>query len=266
MAITTAASYIAGTRQVCRVFKQSLTVTPGGSASLWRAAGNPGAGALPTAGNGSVPTSSTVGALRWTNPASGQKTYLSALTLLGGRGQQIVTLYDRLWHNSGFSAAITTAQTISTPPTLTRPDANGATVQLWMEVYTQVGSTPFNVSATYTNQSGTSGRTALATVPGGTVAARAMYQFALEGQDTGVRTVSQITCSANSGGAGNFGLILLRDLADCSLGMDGAGDVVDFWRSGAPEIPDSAALAMRIQIANTGTMGDMIGTVVLVQG
>lgn len=266
MAITSVDGYAAALRQRCRVLKLSQALTPGRSFSLWKLSGNPGAGATPPSGNGEVPTKASPGALVWANPTGGAKTYLDSMAMAAGRGMHIVTLYDRLWHNSGFSGSVTTAQTISTPPTLTRPDALGTGAQLWAEIYSQPGTTAATFTATYTNQSGTGGRTATATCPGGVVAVGTMLPFLLQDGDTGVRTVNQVQLSASTGGAGNFGLVIARDIQDISVGMDGIGDFIDFFQGGGPQVHDSACLALRIQIANTGTMGDLIGSIVLTQG
>lgn len=258
--------YVAATRQRCRVLKISQALTPGRSFSLWKFAGNPGAGANPPSGGGEVPTRTTAGALLFSNPGGAANTYLDTISMAAGRGMHIVSLYDRLWHNSGLVGNTTSPQTISSPPSLTRPDANGAKTQLWMEIYSAPGTTAAVVTASYTNQAGTSGRTATASYPGGAVLANTMFPFALQQGDSGVRSVQDVTLSISTGGTGNFGLVIARDIADFPVGMDGIGDILDFFKGGAPQIYDDACMAFRIQIATTGTMGDLIGAVGLVQG
>lgn len=60
------------------LFKASQTAEGAGTwHSLWRAAGNPGAGSMPPSGNGQVPTRLTAGAITLVNPSGANGLYLA---------------------------------------------------------------------------------------------------------------------------------------------------------------------------------------------
>lgn len=219
----------------------------------------PPMGSTPPTGAGEAPTNSTAGALLFTNPGGASSAYLAVLTTAGGTsspGQ--VMLYDRLVHTSGLSGTVTTAQTVNSAA-ITRPDANGEGVELWLEWYTTTGSTLRTFTASYTNQAGTSGRTAAVTPPEQCTAG-AMWNLPLQAGDTGVRSVQSITLSGTTGTAGNFGVTLLRRLAvnggplaspfqNASGG--GVGDSNDAFGTGLPEIHSGACLALAIYSENS---------------
>lgn len=247
------------------LYKASATTRGSGTwFSHWRIAGNPGAAAIPPTGNGEVPTRETAGAIPFVNPATGNKLYLGRF----GAAMSIVNLlilYDRLWHNSGFDANTTGAQTIATPPTITRPDSLGNDVELWGEVYAATGTTASTFTATYTNQNGVSGRSATYSKPAAALVVGEMFPFSLQSGDTGVRTVSQVQLSAATGTAGNFGLVLLRRVAELYLIVANVGADRDAFALGMPEIYPDACLAMGVQATST-TLGTLLGSIALIEG
>src|SRR5260221_676626 len=113
-------------------------------ASLWTAAGNPGAGAAQGSAAGAVPTSVTAGALPFTNPTSGNS-YLARL-FASSTVPGTLILYDRLVHTSTLSGTVTTAQTVASVA-LTRPDALGTNTELFMEAYTALGATSNTITS-----------------------------------------------------------------------------------------------------------------------
>lgn len=247
------------------LFKASQTAEGAGTwHSLWRAAGNPGAGSTPPSGNGQVPTRLTAGAITLVNPSGANKLYLARFSVAGSTAGTVI-LYDRLWHNSGFSGNITAAQTIATPPTLTRPDANGDDVELWGEVYTAMGATASVFTATYTNQDGIAGRSATYSMPANALSAGQMFPFLLQAGDTGVRTVSQVQLSAATGTAGDFGLVLLRRLAEVPITYVNVLADRDAFALGMPEIFPDACLALQVFCTTTVT-GSVMAAVEFIEG
>lgn len=235
--------------------------------SLFLAAGQPGAGSTPpafTAGSGYVPTSATAGAIPFVNPTGGLLSYLARCqAYLSGVGVPI--LYDRLWHCSGILTNTASAQTITTPGALTRPDANGADVELWGEVYTAPGATGATWTVVYTNQDGTASRVATYTHPANAESVGQMFPFLLQAGDTGVRSVQSLTCSISSGTAGNIGLTLLRRVAEFPIMVANGGLVLDAFDLGLPRIYDDACLCWMLLCSGV-TTGVLGGSVDIVQG
>lgn len=246
MAITTMDALVdaLATAELGRLNKRSVS-TEGATTyhSLWKVAGLPGAGATPASGNGAVPTSATAGAIPFTNPAGGDKKYLLMAAMASSLAQTFI-IYDRLWHNSGFVTNSVANQDIGTPPTLTRPDANGADVELWGEVYAAPGATGATWTVTYVDQDGNTGNSATYTHPANAETVGQMFPFNLAAGDTGVRSVSRFVCSISSGTAGDIGLVLLRRVAEISIPVAGSGRVKDAFQLGMPEIYADACLAV----------------------
>jgi hypothetical protein len=200
--------------------------------SLWMYEGTPAGGAAP--GAVAAPDNTTDGALKQADPGGGRQKWLlgvaaSALTT----GTLIV--YDRLLHISGLSGTNAGAQTVG--GTLTRYTGTASVGnQIWVEVYTAIGATARTITASYTDQGGNSA-TSTATAIGGTGLneAQRIIPLPLASGDTGVRAVADVTLSATTGTAGDFGVSIVRPLAIIPLAMTGVGSVRDFV-SGLPSI------------------------------
>ena len=191
------------------VFWNSITSVASLPYSLWTATGMPGAGSVPATGSGAALSSATTGAIPLPTLSSGQSLYLFniALNVTGGSG---FMLYDKLVATSGLSGTVTTAQTINSTALPRYTDGNG--VELWLEWYSATGATARTASISYTNQDGTSGRTATATIAASTPANR-MVRATLQAGDTGVQSVQSLTILVGTTGtAGNFGISLMRKI------------------------------------------------------
>ena len=193
-----------------RVGAAAATATIAGRMhSLWTYNKSNGAtGAVPT--TVAAPTNATTGALPFTSPGGGRE-----LHILGIEGaltqQEVVIAYDRLLHIGGLSGTSTSAQTVG--GTLTR-NTGGEGNQIWVEIYTQIGSTATTITASYTNQAGTSGRTTQAVAIGGTNNREVtrVIPLTLQAGDTGVQAVASVTLAATTGTAGDFGVTIARPL------------------------------------------------------
>lgn len=231
--------------------------------SLWKVAGNPSAASTPPTGNGEIPTKSTTGAVPFLNASVGNKLHLGKASVSAGSVGTLV-IYDRLWHNSGFSGASTSAQTIASPPTLTRPDALGAGVEIWGEVYTAMGATASTFTATYTNQDGTAGQQATYVMPANALTVGQIFPFAFATGDTGARTISQVQLSASTGTAGDFGLVLLRRLAEIPVKIAGGGELLDAFQLALENIDNDACLTF-MWFANATTVNPIQASINLVE-
>jgi hypothetical protein len=228
--------------------------------SCWKLAGAPAAGANPpvfTAGSGYIPTRATAGALGQANPSANlyiaQASLLSALsgTLAPPAGTLIIA--DRLWACSGFSGTTTTVQTVTTPGSLTagRDPNTGDDVEMWIEFYTAIGASASNLLITYVDQGGTAGNTVTYAHPANAPTANQMVPILdLAAGDTGVQQLTSVDWSATTGTAGDFGITLLRRLAEIPIAA-GAVTNLNFADLGLPEVLDDACLFFIWQHAST---------------
>jgi hypothetical protein len=238
-----------------RIASASKTVGYGVAQTRWQShwllSGFPGNGVAPSSGvAGDVPTKDTAGRVfPFDNPAGGVFTYLTNLDAVATiQGQ--VALYDRLWHNSGLSPTLLTAQTVNSVA-LTRPDALGKWAELWFEVYATMGAGSSNPTVSYTDQDGNAGQSvpssglfnfAASAAPGST------FTFALASGDTGVRSVQTYT-NTGSLTSGTFGLVIRRRIVGVYLFVGGnVGEADDALTLGMPRIDNDACL----EIMSTG--------------
>lgn len=248
--------------------KASATTEGAGTwQSLWKTAGYPPAGSNPpayTAGSGYVPTKATVGALPWVGPDVGESTYLGLVTATFATAGALI-LYDRLWACSGFSTTVTTAQNVTTPGTVDRPNTTGEGVEIWGEIYTAPGATGATWTVSYTNSAGTSGRSATYTHPANAETVGQLVRFTLQAGDTGVQSVQSLTCSVSSGTAGDVGITLLRRLAILPGPIINVGVAADFFALGGADVYDDSCIALMVQCTTTNS-GQILGHVAVIQG
>lgn len=191
--------------------RNALTTVAGRLYSGWLASGSTlGAGSTPS--TAVVPTRTDAGAI-------GQADAITDLRL--GQTQMNRTaaglwiLCDRLSHQGGLSGTDTAAQTTNLPTAALTRYTTGEGVLAALEIYTAVGSTGTTVSVSYTNQSGSTGRTSPLTTFGGTGfnAASRFIVLPLQQGDSGVRAVASVDLVASTATAGNFGVTLFKPLA-----------------------------------------------------
>lgn len=219
--------------------------------SLWKAAGLPGAGSNPplfSAGSGYIPTRLTAGSYPFPNPVTGN-TYLARLSLYGPTAGTYI-LYDRVWACSGFSTASTSLQSITTPGDVGRHTVFQG-IEIFGEVYTAPGATGATWTALYTNQAGTSGRSAIYAHPANAESVGQMVPFTLQAGDTGVQSVQSLQCSVSSGTAGDIGLTLVRRLGE--NGIFTQAMPLDALGVGMPRVLDDACLAAMVLCSTTST-------------
>lgn len=156
------------------------------------APGTPGVNGRNTDGT----NSSDAGCFNVGNASSGAW-YLRDLNISGSQTGQFL-LHDVLWVNSGLVVTTTTAQSI-TQPTLPARDLAGSTNGLGVFAGVLVTSATTNAGAitnmtmSYTNSDGTSGRTAtIASFPA-TAAQGTFVSFLLQAGDKGIRSIQSVT-------------------------------------------------------------------------
>jgi hypothetical protein len=220
----------------------------GQATSLWRYNKTNGAnGAIPT--SVAAPDRTTLGAMRQVNAASGKQLWLLGMEAMCTNAGGVV-LYDRLLHIGGLSGIVTTAQAVG--GALTR-NVGGDGNQIWIEIYTAIGTTATTITASYTNQAGAA-KTTLPVVFGGTNNREEsrVIRLPLADGDTGVQGVTSVTVLATTGTAGNFGVVVARQIGRGYIEGPGCAMFRDFITSGSiPLIPDDACLALVWQAAAT---------------
>lgn len=229
--------------------------------SLWTYAGTPGVGGA-NPGAVAVCTSATSGAAPLTNPGGGRQLWMVSLAAsLTGAGSLLC--YDRLLQIGGLSGTVTTAQSVQSGSgvILTRY-TTGVGNQIGVEIYnTAIGTTLTTITASYTNQAGTAGRTTVAVSIGSTNfrEAQRIIWLPLQDGDTGVRSVETVTLAATTGTAGNFGVFIAHPIKSISLGFDGAGREDFLTGTPAPEeVLSNACLAFAYQAASTNAINGVI--------
>lgn len=207
-------------------------------------AGNmPVAGAQPS--TAAATTSASTGAVPFTNGGANRLTLNSAF--IGGN-PGVFILCDRLSHQGGLSGTVTTAQTTNLPTAALTRYTDGVGVMMGLTQYVTIGATGASVQASYTNSSGTSGRTTPLCTFGGSGFREAgrLILLPLASGDVGVRAVASVTVSATTGTAGNFGVTLFKPLAMFNVAFPLPNDTSDIttrnFYGGLPEIPDNACL------------------------
>lgn len=228
--------------------------------SLWKAAGLPSAGLNPPVGAGHIPDSNTVGAIPLSTFTVVQRKL--SRVMIAGATQGALMLYDRVAASSGLNSTLITAQTVSTP-VLTR-SVGGVGLELWLEVYTATGATAANVTVSYTNSSGVAGRSSTSAFPVSPVAGQ-MVQMLLQSGDAGVQSVQNVTLSASTGTAGDFGITLAKRLCEIPMVLLNAGQVFDYAALGLPVLESGACLAGLVLCSGTGT-GQIIGSLSYSEG
>jgi len=248
-------------------FKPSQTSEGAGTwHSLWQAAGAPPAGAIPTSyasGTLYIANDETLGAFKFTNPQAPALTNLLQIVCSGSTIEKLV-VYDRLWACSGLTTAASGTLTVVTPGALDRPDAVGAGVEAWGEVYVAPGATTATWTLNYLDQDGNAGVSNYVH-PANAESIGQMFPWLRASGDTGIQSVASVYFSASSGTAGNIGITLLRRIAEFPIQIANVGDILDAFFLGMPRVYDDACLAFMVMCSATNT-GNIQGSFLLGQG
>jgi hypothetical protein len=121
---------------------------------------------------------------------------------------------------------VATTQTTNLPTAALTRYTSGVGVFACLEITTAVGTTATTATVSYTNSSGTAGRTSPAITFGGTNDRQVnqVQMIPFQVGDVGVRSVESVTLAATTGTAGAFGVTLFRPVAvipGFDLGDDG---------------------------------------------
>jgi hypothetical protein len=240
--------------QRARFSKNTLTTVAGRAFSSWlQGAGFPPVGVAPT--TAAVPTAATAGSLKGGNGdnlynSSGTRRIVKCVidhapTVAAGG---MVTIVDRLSHQGGLSGASAVAQTTNLPTAALTRYTTGVGVQIGLEIYAQIGTTPTTVTTSYTDTVPTAGRINPAATIGNTGFREAsrIIVLPLASGDVGVTSVQSVTLAASTLTAGNFGVTLFYPLVhialDDILSIRGMVDALHGFGCWFPEVKSDACL------------------------
>ena len=274
MAITTLDGILAGVLPPELIYKRSVSLPTTTRYSYFYDAGCPGAAVAPTPGIGGAALTAYAGQIPFTNPGAGnsyQSRFVIAVASSLGAGSFM--LCDRLWHNSGMSSTSTSPQTINSV-TLPGRDMDGSTngegVYAAVEWSTAGGAGTPNLTLSYTNQDGTTGRTTPNLVAVTTPVLGTFEVFSLAAGDTGIRSIQTYTASATRT-SGTFHLVMFRIIATTPGNV---GSTTPFQRGNDPltgNFPrlydNTVPFVVNNQAASGGsTHPEIIGQMIVAQG
>jgi hypothetical protein len=244
--------------------------------SLWRATGQPGQGAVPTA-TAAVCSNTLVGSIGFTPQTPPATSYLGILEAVQPNAAVTLEMHDRLGHMGALSGANTTTQgvvlqldTLGATSNLSarKGDANYSDVQWWLEWYTDTGGTASNATINVTYNDNSSGNLSVVAV-GGTVRATRMIALnsLIPSADSGkyIMRINNIILSASTGTAGSFGVTATRYRASVFMPVGNARYTATYADLGLPEIFNSSCL-FAVAIAGATTSGVFKATGKIIHG
>lgn len=267
MAITTAdgltAAMAGGTTK--RLFFQSATNVASGIVNLSQIAnGAFGTMATPAAASAGGTTynqsTQTSGFPKWA-AVPGTQAYFGAVTGVFGANAGTLSCFDVCWACSGLVGNSTATQNITGFSGLPARESTGDGLEIWIGCSGAIGGTAHNVTATYTNSAGVTGRVTPATAGIASMPVGRMYQLPLQSGDSGVKSIQSIQLSASSGTAGNLWVMIIERYWSAGIPLGGvAAAPMDFFDLGGRRTSDEACLLFANMATTTATgliMGDM---------
>ncbi len=235
--------------------------------SLWRATGQPGQGAIPTAAANC--NQSTTGCLTFRQQTEPAKSYLAYLEAASSNSAMTVEVHDRLMHMGGLngSTITATAQSVGinfkgvTADNMAERigDEDYSDIQWWLEWYTDTGSTATAATVAVTYNDGTTGNLTAVSLA---ATRRASFMQSLNGLIPAaaagkfIRAVNTVTLAATTGAAGNFGVTATRLRGTLFMPIANAKFSADWASLPINTIPNSACpfIAVLASTTNTGTL------------
>ena len=253
MAITTLDGLIAAAKQRVPIKKTATrTTVANGWFSLFDIAGNPGAGTLAgtSTTTGVVPNDTTAGVPLIDAFGGGNTGYLQNVEFASTVACRLM-IYDLLWVGGAYAFnASTTGQTPASYSARVPGGTDFTNTEIWVQQVTAAtGSQAVNV--TYTNQSGTTGRSTGAVGIGAAPTVGRMWQLPLAAGDKGVQGVTGVVGTVAS--AGTFNVLVIRPLWSSRVIAANFGDLHDYMRVGLPLMFDTSALAVCVNADSTSS-------------
>jgi hypothetical protein len=260
MSITTLDGLLAAARQIIPWTKtQSQTTVAANWSSLFDRSGMPGAGTLNVGNtaNGLVPTDATTG-MPLINAFGGGAAGYIANVEFGCSVACRLMLVDRLFHAGAYS--YNSNVTLASQPSYSSRIPGGTDytgLQIWIEVVTAMTGA-LACTVTYTNESGTAGRTTGAFSIASGAAVSRMFQMPLQAGDSGVQKIETVLGATAS--AGTFNILVLRPLWTGRVQIANDGDLHGPDRTGMPLIWADSAL--QVITAPDSTSSGVVDTLI----
>ncbi len=248
--------------------------TAGAPMSLWRATGQPAQGAIPVAA--AICTKALLGCFGFDDQVAPATTYLGVMELLSSNNATSIEFHDRIAHMGGLSLVLTTAQPVTLAldasglnvPAARIGDANYSDIQWWLEVYADGGATASNATINVTYNDGTSGNLNLVAV-GGTLRASRMIALnslvPVGATPKFIRAINNVTLSASTATAGNFGFAATRRRGGMALPLANFAAEKDYIGFSSGQNVNETCLFM-ICVPSTTTTGTLRGSGKLAHG
>lgn len=253
MAILTLDQFIGSAKQYVSLVKTASRTSVAASwFSVYDLAGNPGAGTLAgtSTTTGVVPTDATAGHPTIGAFGGGATGYLAQVDY-GSSVACRIKLFDLLWKGGAYAFNAATSGNTPTSFSSRVPGGTDFTdTQIWYEQVT-AGTGVQSVAVTYTNQSGTTGRsTGTVVAPAAMIAGR-MMQLPLQAGDTGVQGITGVTGTVAT--AGTFNILVVRPIWSGRVKIANDGDVHDLSKTGMPVVYADSALMIAVAPDSTAT-------------
>lgn len=252
MAITTLDGYIGSAKQPISIVKTaSRTAVAAQWFSVFDLAGNPGAGTLAgtSTTTGVVPTDATAGCPTINAFGGGATGYLAQVEF-GSTVACRLKLLDILWKGGAYAFNASTTGNTPTSFSSRVPGGTDFTDTFLMLEQVTAGTGSQSVAVTYTNQSGTTGRSTGTVVTATNIVGR-MHMLPLQAGDTGVQGVTGVVGSVAT--VGTFNILVVRPLWSGRVKIANDGDIHDFARTGSPVVYADSALALIVAADSTAT-------------
>lgn len=254
--------------------KASLSSQISGTyASLWRATGTPGQGAIP--GAAAVCTTALQGAMGFTNQNAPAASTIAWLWAVCSNNAQTLEIHDRLAHMGGLNLTLTTPQTVGVDvQTLgVASDRIGSPgfddLQWWYEIYTAGGATASAATFNVTFDDGSKANLGSTLAVGGSLAASRLFSIdALKStaqQARKIRGVNSVTLPASTGAAGYAGVTVTRPQTVLPIPLANFSAVADWAAVGLPDVPNDACLAL-LMLTSATTTGTVRGGAKIAHG
>lgn len=253
-----------------QVYKDAVTGEAAGvlHSSLYLT-GSPGAGVAPAPGLAGAALTSYAGQIPFPSAVASKNIYLARLVLAHGGNIGAISIYDRLWHNSGLVVTTTTGQTVNSVAFPARDldgtvNGRGCIVGIECSTATTNGAPVTNTTLTYTNSLGVGSKTATMAAWPATAVAGTFVPFSLAAGDVGVQSIQTATLGT-SYGAGAIHLVVAREIATIPLPTANVAGVSDALQLGLPRCFDNSVPWM-VYLPTATAIGLVSGSLTLAQG
>lgn len=240
--------------------------------SFYSISGVPGSGSIPPSGSlsGALCFTDLSGALKFNSASAGNTNYLARFSSIGTSAGTLI-LYDRLWHCASLRLSSSAFQQLGSPIISGSSGIDNRYddgVEAWLEFYAATTTTTLSTASLfYTNYDGTQNRTGSIVLPALSYRNSQMIKFDLQAGDTGIKTVSDIRFSPlpTTLTTTNVGVTLLKRIAEISVPVNCAGQILNAFDLGLPKIEPNSSLNFTL-LSTTTTTGNWIGTIDIIQG